>query len=49
VAAEAGVKAVLLYHLVPGDDPAITDEMWTAGVRKFFSGPVSVGRQMQVF
>ena len=49
VAAEAGVKAVVLYHLVPGDDPAITDEMWTAGVRKFFSGPVSIGRQMQVF
>jgi ribonuclease BN (tRNA processing enzyme) len=47
-AAAAGVKTVVLYHFVPGDDPSITDEMWTEGVRKHFSGEVIVGKQLQV-
>ena len=38
VAAAAGVKTVVLSHLVPADDKSITDDMWTAGVRKYFSG-----------
>ena len=48
VAAAAGVKTVVLYHFVPGDDPSITDEMWAEGVRKHFSGEVIVGKQLQV-
>ena len=28
VAAAAGVKTLVLSHLVPPDDPAITDQMW---------------------
>ena len=28
-------------------DPSITDEMWTEGVRKNFSGEVIVGKQLQ--
>src|SRR6185436_18893354 len=33
VAAQAGVKTLVLSHLVPGDDPSITDEQWAAGAR----------------
>ena len=44
VAAEAGVKTLVLSHFVPGDDPSITDAMWTEGVRRNFSGEIVVGR-----
>jgi len=33
VAAAAGVKTLVLSHLVPADDKSITDTMWTTGVR----------------
>ncbi len=46
IAAAAGVKKLVLSHLVPGDDPSITDEMWTAGVRKHFVGEIVVGRDL---
>jgi ribonuclease BN (tRNA processing enzyme) len=46
VAAKAGVKTLVLSHLVPGDDPKITDEMWTADVRKHFKGEIIVGRDL---
>lgn len=46
VAAAAGVKTVVLSHLVPGDDPSISDDDWTAGVRKHFAGEVIVGRDL---
>jgi ribonuclease BN (tRNA processing enzyme) len=46
LAAEAGVKTLVLSHLVPGDDPSITDEMWTEGVRKHYSGTIVVGRDL---
>jgi ribonuclease BN (tRNA processing enzyme) len=45
VAARAGVKKLVLSHLVPAD-PAITDEMWLAGVRKNFAGEAVVGRDL---
>jgi ribonuclease BN (tRNA processing enzyme) len=45
VAAAAGVRTVVLSHLVPAF-PAITDDMWTAGVRRHFSGEIIVGRDM---
>jgi ribonuclease BN (tRNA processing enzyme) len=48
VAAEAGVKTLVLSHFVPGDDPSITDAMWTEGVRKNFSGEIIVGRDLMV-
>ena len=28
IAAQAGVKTLVLSHFVPGDDPSITDEQW---------------------
>jgi ribonuclease BN (tRNA processing enzyme) len=46
VAAEAGVKKLVLSHLVPAS-PTITDEMWLAGVRKHFTGEAIVGRDLQ--
>jgi len=46
VAAQAGVKTVVLSHLVPGDDPSITDEQWSEGVRKYFKGRVIVGKDL---
>lgn len=46
VAAAAGVKTLVLSHLVPGDDPSIADEQWTEGVRKHYSGRIVVGRDL---
>jgi ribonuclease BN (tRNA processing enzyme) len=46
IAAAAGVKTLVLSHFVPGDDPSITDEMWTEGVRAYFKGEVVVGRDL---
>jgi ribonuclease BN (tRNA processing enzyme) len=46
IAEQAGVKALVLSHLVPGDDPSITDEQWAEGVRKHFSGKVIVGKDL---
>lgn len=48
VAAAAGVKTVVLTHLVPGDGPTITDEMWAEGVRKHFKGQIIVGKDLMV-
>ena len=45
VAAEAGVKKLVLSHLVPGN-PAITDAMWLAGVREHYRGEAVVGRDL---
>jgi len=44
LAAEAGVKTLVLSHLVPGDDPSITDAMWEEGVRRHYGGRIVVGR-----
>ncbi len=46
IAAQAGVKTVVLSHFVPGDDPTITDEQWSQGVRKNFKGRVIVGKDL---
>ncbi len=46
VAAAAGVKTLVLSHFVPGDDPSITDEQWTEGVRKHYRGRIIVGKDL---
>jgi len=46
VAAQAGVKTLVLSHLVPGDDPTITDEQWTEGVRRHYRGSIIVGKDL---
>jgi ribonuclease BN (tRNA processing enzyme) len=47
IAAEADVKTLVLNHLVPGDDPTITDEVWQADPSKDFTGRLVVGRDLQ--
>lgn len=46
VAAQAGVRKLVLSHLVPAF-PTISDDMWLEGVRKNFSGEAIVGRDLQ--
>jgi len=46
IAAQAGVKTLVLSHFVPGDDPSITDDQWADGVRKHFKGEIIVGKDL---
>src|SRR5262249_42945883 len=46
IAASAGVKALVLSHLVPGDDSSITDEQWAEGARRHFRGRIVVGKDL---
>lgn len=48
VAAAAGVKLLVLSHLVPGADPSITEAMWLEGVRRHYRGEVRLGRDLDV-
>jgi len=45
VAARAGVKKLVLSHLVPGG-PQVTDAMWLAAVRTNFAGEVVIGHDL---
>ena len=46
VAAAARVKMLVLSHFVPAEDPDIPAEEWLAPVRRHYSGPVIVGRDL---
>jgi ribonuclease BN (tRNA processing enzyme) len=46
VAQAAGVTTLVLSHLVPAEDPAITEQMWVDAARKWFRGRVIVGRDL---
>lgn len=46
IAAQAGVKTLVLSHFVPGDDQSITDEQWAEDVRKHFKGKIVVGKDL---
>jgi len=46
IAAAAGVRKLVLSHLVPGDDPSITDEMWSQDVAKWFKGEIVVAQDL---
>ena len=46
IAAQAGVKTLVLTHFVPGDDASITDDQWSEGVRKHFNGHIIVGKDL---
>jgi ribonuclease BN (tRNA processing enzyme) len=46
VARDAGVKILVLSHLVPADDPSVTERMWFDAARRHFSGTVIVGRDL---
>ena len=46
IAAAAGVKVLALSHFVPGDDPQVTDDDWTEGVKKHYSGRIIVAKDL---
>jgi ribonuclease BN (tRNA processing enzyme) len=46
VARAAGVKTLVLSHLVPPDDPAVTEQMWMDAARTHFGGKVIVGSDL---
>ena len=45
IATAAGVKVLVLSHLVPGDLD-VTDDTWTEGAKKGFSGRIVVARDL---
>ena len=46
VAQAAGVKTLVLSHLVPPDDPEVTEQMWLDAARAHFRGHIIVGRDL---
>jgi ribonuclease BN (tRNA processing enzyme) len=46
IAQAAGVKLLVLSHLVPADDPTVTDDMWIKAAKTHFRGPVIVGKDL---
>jgi len=46
VAQAAGVKTLVLSHLIPADDPDITERMWVAAAQSTFRGTVIVGKDL---
>ena len=46
VATAAGVKTLVLSHLVPADDPAVTEQTWLEAARPHFKGRIVVGRDL---
>jgi ribonuclease BN (tRNA processing enzyme) len=47
IAQEAGVKTLVLSHLVPSID-GITDETWRSLAAKYFKGDIIVGKDLMV-
>ncbi len=48
MAAEAGVRTLVLTHIIPGALGALPDSAYVDAVRKTFNGPVVVGRDQLV-
>ena len=46
VAEAAGVKTLVLSHLVPADHRQVTDQMWIDAASKYFRGRVVVGKDL---
>jgi ribonuclease BN (tRNA processing enzyme) len=46
VAQAAAVKTLVLSHLVPAEDPAVTDALWVNAARTHFRGRVIVGKDL---
>ncbi|MBL8583614.1 MAG: MBL fold metallo-hydrolase [Rhizobiaceae bacterium] len=44
IATQAGVRRLVLNHLIPADDPAIGAADWEKAVRNTWSGPLTVAR-----
>ena len=48
IATEAAVRLLALNHLVPADDPLVTEQHWVEAVRAHYAGPLIVGRDGMV-
>ena len=46
IAQAAGVKTLVLSHLVPGEADAVTDKQWLAAARTHFTGRIVVGHDL---
>jgi ribonuclease BN (tRNA processing enzyme) len=46
IASQAGVKKLVLSHLVPADAPGMTEQKWAAAVRPTFQGELVVARDL---
>jgi ribonuclease BN (tRNA processing enzyme) len=46
LAQKAGVKTLVLSHLVPPDDPAVTPQMWSDAAAAHFRGRIVVGEDL---
>lgn len=46
VAAAAGVKTLVLSHLLPPDDPALSDQIWIDAAKTHFGGRIVVGKDL---
>jgi ribonuclease BN (tRNA processing enzyme) len=46
LAAAAGVRTLVISHLIPADDPEVTDDVWLSAARCHFSGEVVIGRDL---
>jgi ribonuclease BN (tRNA processing enzyme) len=44
IASYAGVKRLVLNHLIPADDPEIGEADWLAAVRKTWAGDLTIAR-----
>ncbi|MDA7415653.1 MBL fold metallo-hydrolase [Xenophilus arseniciresistens] len=47
IAAQAGVRTLVLSHLLPGDEP-VAEQTWVAEARRHFDGEIIVGRDRLV-
>jgi ribonuclease BN (tRNA processing enzyme) len=46
IAAEAGVKTLVLSHFVPSETPPVSDQQWLAGARAHFNGKIVIGHDL---
>ncbi|MDQ0453856.1 MBL fold metallo-hydrolase [Rhizobium paknamense] len=44
IAAEAGVRTLVLNHLIPADDPAFSEEDWRRALAPVWNGPLVIAR-----
>lgn len=46
VAQAAGVKTLVLSHLIPADDPEVSEQMWIDAARPHFSGSIVIAKDL---
>ena len=46
IATQAQVKTLVLSHLVPADDPSVTEKVWTEAVRETWKGELVVAHDL---